>query len=111
MRAPVLLGQQMIEQALRDPAFFSAVPEFLPLQHAATALPKTKGRCGGSADCSKARNATSFVSAFIGTTLMLDRPSAAALCAYFGGAPLLVQGIHPTTHKFTSVKLSPGAHA
>lgn len=106
MRAPVVLGQNMIERALRDPGFYSAVPEFAPLQaQAKMAMPGTAkgGNCNG---CGDKRTSVSLVSSFTGIALTLDKASAAALCAYFGGAPLLVQGIHPISRKFASVRLT-----
>lgn len=103
-RAPVVLGQNMITQALRDPAFYSQVPEFAPLRQQALLAVPAKKACGG---CDEPRVSMNLAGAFTSIALMLDRSAAAGLCAYFGGAPLQVQGIHPISKQFKSVRLNP----
>lgn len=104
--APRLLSQPMVREALRDPAFFGAMPEFTQLQSRATKLYSgTKpGDCSG---CSQKREEPNMIRQFMDIALLLASGRAKGLCDYFGGTKLLLSGVHPRTRQHVHHIISP----
>ena len=96
---PVLLGETATQKALSDPAFFTAMPEFMPFRAKMEQMKADLTRPGGCSSCRRRRVVRSLFGEFMATTLSLSPDGIARLKGYFGVPNFLVNHMDTTTGK------------
>lgn len=100
---PRVLSMGMAQQALKDPAFLTALPEFRSLQPKFAMMKdiKTAG-CGG---CRGRKVVNNFYKDFLYVVCGLSVEGQKRLRKYFGGQPLIVMRQNPKTKRYETVNL------
>lgn len=100
---PRVLSMGMVQGALKDPAFMTALPEFRSLQPKFALLKNTKmAGCGG---CRGRRIANSFYKDFLHVVWGLAPDRQKQLRKYFGDQPLIVMRQNPVTKRYETVNI------
>jgi hypothetical protein len=99
---PVILSVQLCNAALGDPAFYTALPEFIGMKRKlldALALMNKPGGCGG---CRKGRITRELFTAFVSTAVRLDDDAKSRLRAYYN-VPSLMVSVQTPNGKITVI--------
>lgn len=105
---PTMLSTSAVNRAVNDPSFFTAIPEFAPLQRtvqAAQAAVQAAERSGGCSNCKKRQVYFSVFTEFVRIASSLPAHSAVKLKSYMGVGALLVNMIDPVTRQTKLVQL------
>jgi len=97
---PTILSRGFVSKAVVDDAFYTALPEFIPLKAKLKAMhidPKTRGGCRG---CRERRIEQSLMKDFLSTMRMLDDNGIERLKRYFGVGKMMYNTHNPKTGEY-----------
>jgi hypothetical protein len=94
---PVILSTNHVNKAIKDPNFYTLLPEFLPLKRKMEAM--HLARLPGCGSCTKNRANTSISSSFVSILANLSDDGYERLKKYLGVNRLIVRSINKVTRK------------